>query len=139
MFACRGARIECINNYQGVKYKPKLIIGNGVTLGFYCHIAVINEITLGDNVLLGSRVLITDHSHGRFCKEQQDIPYEKRPLYSKGPIHIEDNVWLGENVCILPNVTIGKGSIIGANSVVTHDIPPYSMAVGAPAKIVKQL
>ena len=59
-----------------------------------------------------------------------------RPLISKGCVVIEDNVWLGDNVCVLPGVTIGKGSVIGANSVVTHSIPPYSIAVGTPAKIV---
>ena len=63
----------------------------------------------------------------------------KRPLHSKGPIIIEDNVWVGENVCILENVRIGKCSIIGANAVVTHDIPPYSIAVGVPAKVIKKI
>lgn len=51
---------------------------------------------------------------------------------------IDDNVWLGELVCIMPGVTVGKGSIVGAHSVVTHDIPPYSIAVGSPAKVIKQ-
>jgi lipopolysaccharide O-acetyltransferase len=51
---------------------------------------------------------------------------------------IEDNVWLGEFVSILPGVTIGKGNIIGANSVVTQDIPPYSIAVGTPARVAKR-
>ncbi|MBL4677498.1 MAG: hypothetical protein JKY70_15040 [Mucilaginibacter sp.] len=53
------------------------------------------------------------------------------------PVIIEDNVWIGETVSVLPGVTIGKGSIIGASAVVTKNIPPYSIAVGNPAKVIK--
>ena len=60
-------------------------------------------------------------------------------MYSKGGIHIEKNVWIGNNVCILSSVNIGKGAIIGANSVVTHDVPPYCVAAGNPARIIKKL
>ena len=59
-----------------------------------------------------------------------------RQLVSKGEVIIEDNVWIGNNVCILGGVRIGMGSIIGANTVVTKDIPPYSIAAGVPAKII---
>ncbi len=67
------------------------------------------------------------------------IPPIKRQLYSKGPVRICRNVWLGEKVTILPNVTVGEGSVIGANSVVTHDIPPYSIAVGNPARVIRSV
>lgn len=53
-------------------------------------------------------------------------------------VSIEDDVWLGYNVTVLPGVTIGKGSVIGAGSVVCSDIPPYSIAVGNPAKVIKR-
>ena len=66
-----------------------------------------------------------------------NIPPIDRPLFSKGNIYIGKNVWVGEKVTVLPGVHIGEGSIIGANSVVTHDIPPYSIAVGIPAKVIK--
>ncbi len=137
--ACPGARIECIRHYEGEVFLPHMVFGDNVVLNYYCHIGCINEIIVGNNVLLGSRVLITDHQHGLFVEDQKDVPWSERPLSSKGPVHIEDNVWLGENVCVMPGVTIGKGSVIGANSVVTHDIPPYSMAVGIPAKVIKTL
>ena len=99
------------------------------------HIGCLNKIVIGDNVMLGSRVLIEDHSHG--TADDIDIPVAKRTLHSKGPIIIEDNVWIGEKVTICPGVHIGDGAIIGANSVVTHDIPDYCVAVGSPAKVVK--
>lgn len=60
-------------------------------------------------------------------------------MYSKGDVSIGKNVWIGEKATILPGVTIGEGSIIGANSVVTKNIPPYSIACGIPAKVIKKL
>ena len=68
-----------------------------------------------------------------------DIAPNYRPLYSKGPVIIEDNVWIGEGAMIMPNIHIGKGSIIAANSVVTSNIPAYSIAAGVPAKVIKSL
>lgn len=52
-------------------------------------------------------------------------------------MRIENNVWIGDNVVVLPGCTIGEGSIVGANAVVTADIPPYSVAVGNPARVIK--
>ena len=60
-----------------------------------------------------------------------------RAPFSKGPVRIDDFVWIGDKVTICPNVTIGKGAIVGANSVVTQDVPSYSVAVGSPVRIIK--
>lgn len=135
--ASPGLRLECLGRYRGQKFSPKLIIGNNVGFGNRCHVGCINEISIGDNVTLGSNILIEDHSHG--TADDIDLPVLDRHLYSKGPIVIENNVWIGDNVSILGNVTIGECSIVGANAVVTHDIPPYSIAVGVPAKVIKTL
>ena len=90
---------------------------------------------------MASRVYISDHSHGSYQMDgvlnAPHIPPNERPIYSE-EINIGDNCWLGEGVCILPGVTIGAGSIIGALSVVNRDIPANSIAVGAPAKVIKQ-
>ena len=85
-------------------------------------------------------MLITDNSHGQntTLAELQMAP-NQRPLYSKGAVHIGNNVWIGQNACIMPGVTIADGAIIAANSVVTHDIPAYSVAAGAPAKVIKHI
>lgn len=132
-----GLRIECIDNYFDQHFKPQLIIGRNVSFNYYCHVGCINRIEIGDNVLIGSHVLITDHSHGKL--ERTDVPFEKRQLLSKGPVVIKNNVWIGENACIMPGVTIGEGSIIAALAVVTHDVPPYSVVAGVPARVVKKL
>lgn len=114
-------------------------IDDGCTIRANCHITAANQIIIGKNLLTGTNVLITDNSHGSFVREQLDIHPEERPLISKGPVTIGNNVWLGNNVCVMPGVTIGDGAIIGANSVVTHDVPTYSMAAGIPAQVIKSV
>ena len=94
-------------------------------------------IKIDSNVLIGSRVLITDHSHGNNEIADLLLPPSQRVLYSKGPVIIEENVWIGDGAAVLPNVTIGKNSIIGANTVITKDVPPNCIVVGNPARIVK--
>lgn len=103
------------------------------------HITSINKIVLGENVLLGKNVLITDNDHGKITFESLSIPPIKRELTSKGPVIIENNVWIGERVSILSGVRIGIGSIIGSGSIVTKDVPPYTIACGNPAKVIKNI
>ena len=117
---------------------PTISIGDYCDIGQFCHITCVNNIQIGNNVLTGRWVTITDNSHGTSEKEQLILPPKKRPIVSKGPVIIEDDVWIGDKVTILPGVKIGRGAIIGANAVVTKDIPPYSIAAGNPAKIIKQ-
>lgn len=131
--------IHVWDKYQGCHtgYNPSLQIGNDVTIADYSYISCINQIVISDGVLFGVNTFICDNFHGN--GERNDlcqIP-SKRKLYSKGPVFIGRNVWLGRNVCIMPNVTIGENSIIGANSVVTKNIPPNSIAVGSPARIIR--
>lgn len=120
-------------------FKPTISIGMNCHIGEYVHISAINKIFIGDNVLTGRYVYISDNSHGQVNIDEAEISPIERPLYSKGEIVIEDNVWIGEHVCILPDVHIGKGAIIGANAVVTHDVPAYCVAGGNPAKIIKKI
>lgn len=119
--------------------KPNLEIGNNVSIGEYSHITCANKITIGDGVLTGRFVLITDNSHGNNTKEVAEIAPLAREINSNGPVRIGANVWIGDKVTILPNVTIGKGCIIAANAVVTKDIPEYSVAAGVPAKVIKTI
>jgi len=115
-------------------------IGTNVQINDNVHIAANKKIVIGNNVLIASKVFITDHDHGNYSGTNQDSPLTKpidRKLNSK-PVYIEDNVWLGEYVSVLAGVTIGKGSIIGAMSVITKDVPEYSIAVGAPARVIKR-
>jgi acetyltransferase-like isoleucine patch superfamily enzyme len=133
-FAHKRLRIEAWDRYLDNIYTPQINIGNNVSINYDCHIAAINKVTIGNNVLIGSRVFITDHFHGSAQAKYLDTIPKERELTTKGPVVIEDNVWIGEGVCIMPNITIGKNAIIGANAVVTHNVPANSYAVGIPAK-----
>ena len=139
-FFCKsGTRLECIDSYSNQSFSPVLNIGNNVSLNYYCHIGVVNQVSIGNDVLIGSRVLIADHSHGNFGEDDKGVPFIRRPLFSKGPIIIEDNVWLCDNSVILGGVIIGTGSVVAANAVVTSNVPPYCIVAGVPAKVVKRL
>lgn len=127
------------DNYENEKFSPQIIIKKGTSIGDYAHITAINKIIIGENVLTGRRILITDNSHGETIRKFLMLPPSKRPLHSKGPVIIENNVWIGEKASILGGVTIGEGAIIGANAVVTKDVPAFGVAVGNPAKTIKIL
>lgn len=117
--------------------KPEITVGDNSRIGDFAHLGAVDFIHIGKNVYTGRYILINDHSHGSPEERFSDIPPFNRKLYSKGGITIEDNVWIGDKVAILSGVTIGKGAIIGANSVVTKDIPAFSIAAGSPARIIK--
>ncbi|MBP5337804.1 MAG: acyltransferase [Prevotella sp.] len=138
-FITPGVQLTAWDSLDGQTYTPSITIGKRCEIRENAHITAINSITIGDNLLTGTNVLITDNSHGQSTREHMSLPYYERPMYSKGPVVIGNNVWLGNNVCVMPGVTIGDGAIIGANSVVTHDVPAYAVAAGVPAKVIKQL
>lgn len=131
----RYCRFEVNGEHAG----KRLIFGNDVNVGDYVSIRCADHITIGNNVLMGSRVLIIDNSHGKYSGKNQDepmIPPNKRKL-STGQIVIEDNVWIGENSVIQQGVTIKKGSVVAANSVVTKNVPSNVIVGGVPAKVIK--
>ena len=132
-----GCRIEAYPETD----KKVLFFGENFQMNDYVHITAMESVKIGNDVLLASKIYISDCSHGSYSGDENDshpdsIPPD-RPLSSK-PVVIEDNVWLGEFVSVLPGVTIGKGSIVGANSVVSKNLPPYVIAVGTPAKPIKK-
>ena len=120
--------------------ESQLIIGDHVMANYRLHIGSAKYIKIGSNTLFGSDCTVMDHSHGGYKGEfhsDPSIPPVKRDLISS-PIVIGNNCWFGDRVFIMPGVTIGDGVVIGAGSIVTKDIPANSMAVGAPAKIIKK-
>lgn len=128
-----------LSNRKASLSEPLITIGNNCIIGQYSHITAVNKVVIGDNLLTGRFVLISDNSHGTFTEEELSIHPASRQVVSKGEVIIGNNVWLGDKVSILPGVHIGDGCIIGANAVVTHDINPYCVVVGNPGKIVKTL
>jgi len=135
----KGIQLTAWDHFQSSDYKPSIIIGDNCIIREYTHISAIGSIQIGDNLLTGNNVLISDNAHGATTPVLLDLPPVLRPLYTKGGITIGNNVWIGSNACILSSVSIGDGAIIAANSVVTHDVPAYAIAAGIPAKIIKQV
>lgn len=131
--------LACWENSDEQFFSPEIVIGDNCWIGEYTQITACNKITIGDGVLTGRYVYIGDNAHGGLSWDEANVPPIKRKLVSKGGIEIGNNVWIADRVSILGGVSIGDNVIIGAGSIVTHDIPSNSIAVGAPAKIIKQL
>lgn len=116
-----------------------LFFGDHCQINDSVHIVAKQKVVLKDNVLLASRVFISDSNHGSYSGEFHSHPYEiaaERKIFTK-PVTIGNNVWIGEGAVILAGVTIGDNSIIGANSVVCKNVEPNSIYVGNPAKLIK--
>lgn len=123
------------DRYGDQRFTPEILIEDGTSIGGACHIVACNHIKIGKKVIIASRCYISDNLH-----EYQDINCsisDNKILVSSG-IDIGDHSWIGENVCIFGPVTIGKHCVVGANSVLMKAIPDYSVAVGAPARVVKR-
>lgn len=132
-----NCRIEVFGDRDD--HNTKLLIGKNVHIGDNVHIAVAEQVNIGDNCLFASKIFISDLDHGTYSGVDPSLPTSdpNNRAITFAPVSIGKNVWLGENVCVLKGVSIGDGSIVGANSVVTKSIPAQSIAVGIPARVIK--
>lgn len=122
----------------GGDFHPEINIGENCCFGAWNHITAINRIQIGNNLLTGKWMTITDNSHGETDFNTLKTSPIMRLVTSKGPVTIGNDVWIGDKATILPGVTIGDGAVIAANAVVTKDVPAYCVVGGNPAKIIKQ-
>src|SRR4051812_2796954 len=112
----------------------RIRIGGGSFLNLGVMVAAMELVEIGAHCMFANGCFVTDADH-RFDDPVKPVPWQGfRP---KGPTRIGDNVWCGANVVITGGVTIGERCVIGANSVVTRDLPPRSVAVGAPARVIR--
>ena len=116
------------------EHKRTLTIDDGTTIGHFAHIIALHNVVIGKNVLIADKVFVSDCTHKY---EDIDIPVIHQGVDMLSNVVIGDGSWIGENVCI-QGCKIGKHCVVGSNSVVTKDVPDYSVAVGAPAKVVKR-
>lgn len=114
----------------------RIDIGSGTFLNLGVMIASLEHVGIGDHCMLANGCVVTDSDH---AVGDPDVPVTQQGFVSRGPTSIGDDCWLGANVVVTSGVTIGERCVIGAGSVVTHDIPPWSVAVGAPARVVRSL
>jgi acetyltransferase-like isoleucine patch superfamily enzyme len=141
-----------------------LRLGNGCHIGRYVEIGPSGNIEVGDNTSIQDRsILVGDVSLGRYCILSLNVLmtsgvhyYERWPhllirdqdsivladpiqaAQHSQPITVEEDCWIGMNAVIMPGVTVGRGCVVGSNAVVTGNLPPYSVAAGVPAKVIKQ-
>lgn len=114
-------------------YGFNIEVGKNLFANYNCTIIDVAKVTIGDNCMLAPNVAIYTAGHPIH-------PDTRRSLYEYGkPVVIGDNVWIGGNAVILPGVTIGSNCVIGAGSVVTHDIPPWTVSAGNPCRVIRSI
>jgi len=136
--------------------EPAVIVGDNVIISNGCVIqAKTGLLEIGDNcdigahtlissiggIILAPSVLIAGHCYiggGRYHQDDKTTPIMDQGIYSRGPISIGEGAWIGASATILDGVSIGQGAVIGAGSLVTANIPDYSIAVGIPARVVAE-
>jgi galactoside O-acetyltransferase len=133
-----GENVGILRNcYLDAGNNGKIEIGNrvGMNSGTLVDAADFGVITIGNDVLLGPNVVIRASNH-RY--KERAVPINLQG-HNAGKILIQDDVWIGAGCVILPDVTIGKGAVVGAGAVVTKDVPPYALAGGVPARVIKDI
>jgi lipopolysaccharide O-acetyltransferase len=137
----KGLWLQAVTAHERpARHRMRIVIGNNVSISLWGHIAAADSIEIGDDVLIGSRVVVIDHDHGSYgagLHSSPDMPPRLRPLRAS-PIRIGSNVWIGDGVSVLSGANIGDGCVIGANAVVVGEIPPFTVAVGVPARPIKR-
>jgi len=116
--------------------EARVRIGGGSFLNLGVMVAAVELIEIGEHCMLANGCFVTDGNH-RFDDPGTPVPWQG--FTTKGPTRVGDNVWCGANVVITSGVTVGERCVIGANSVVTEDLPAFSIAAGAPAKVLKRI
>jgi acetyltransferase-like isoleucine patch superfamily enzyme len=128
------ARIQGISSYMGDTFNPHIKIGENVSIQQNLHLTCANSIVIGKNTAIAANVTITDIHHPY---DDVSMPIERQKLVVK-EVEIGKDCKIYNNAVILPGVHIGKHVTIGANSVVANDIPSFTVAVGSPAKVIRQ-
>lgn len=113
----------------------RIVIGAHASIGMGATVSAAQQVVIGENVLLARNVYISDHRH---AYENPDMPIVSQGIAGIAPVSIGRDTWLGQNVVVLPGVAIGEHCVVGANSVVTSSIPDFSVAVGAPARVIRR-
>ena len=125
-----GARLEVVGPDNG---KARLFIGDGASAQYDFHCAAACSVTIGEKVLIAGRVYITDHDH-KF-DDPELCAAECGRLYA-APVVVGQGAWLCEGCVILKGVTIGERAVVAANAVVTHDVEPWTIVGGVPARVI---
>lgn len=116
--------------------EARVQIGDGTFLNIGVMVASQSLVEIGEHCMLANNCFVTDANH-RFDDPERPVPWQG--FSSKGPTRIGDNTWLGANVVVTSGVTIGERCVVGSNSVVTEDVPAFSIAAGVPARVLRTI
>jgi len=131
----RNSRLMMFSGYKGGRYSPGIIIGSNITIGNRFTALSAAPITIGDDCLLASDILIASENHG--TDPEKYTSYADNPL-DAAPVTIGKGCWIGEKAIILPGVNLGDKCIVAAGAVVNKSFPAYTIVAGMPAKAIKQ-
>jgi acetyltransferase-like isoleucine patch superfamily enzyme len=131
----RNAFLSVIEEHNGRRHDPHLRIGDGTNFGHSLWVSCVGDIEIGDEVLAGHNILITDTFHEFF---DPDVSIVRQPMAEPESVKIGSGSHLGPNVAVLAGVTIGERAFIAAGAVVTADIPDNAVAVGNPARVIRR-
>lgn len=134
VFIWNNARIEGVVERSNRNFTPEIIFEDNVSIQQNLHLTCATRVCIGKNTAVAANVTITDINH---AYEDVMLPIEQQRIETK-PVAIGEDCKIYNNAVILPGTNIGKHCVIGANAVVTRDIPDYSVAVGVPARVIKQ-
>lgn len=129
--------IEAVQEYQSIRYQPKITIADDCCIGGHCQITAVESVRLGPGCLLSEQVFISDHTHDTFAPSSR--PLSEQPLRALGPVEIGPRCFIGIRAVIMPGVRLGEGCVVGANSVVTRSFPAGTVLAGAPARAIRTL
>jgi acetyltransferase-like isoleucine patch superfamily enzyme len=116
--------------------QARLTLGDGTAASGHVVLAAAHSVTIGRRVLMARGVYIADHGH---AFDDLSLPVIEQGLAHVAAVEIADGAWLGENVVVCPGVRVGRNAVVGANSVVTRDVPDGCVAVGAPARVIREI
>jgi len=116
-------------------FAPDIVLKRGCFINSGARISCARRVVVGADTMIAVGCFIADNNH---AYADPDRSVKAQPLQTPGEVVIGDDCWLGANVCVVGNVHIGRHCVVGANSVVTGDLPEYSVAVGAPARVVRR-
>jgi acetyltransferase-like isoleucine patch superfamily enzyme len=119
-----------VEPYSRLIGSPEISVGDDFYMNVGCHL--LGEITIGESVMLGPKVIVWTRDHG-----SETATRMKAQPHVSAPVVIGDDVWIGAGAIILKGVTIGRGAVVGAGSVVAKDVPAFAVVVGNPARVVK--
>jgi acetyltransferase-like isoleucine patch superfamily enzyme len=135
VFIVENSFFAVSKTFKDQKFTPKVKIGNNVRIGSNFFLSSIDNITIQDDVIISDRVFVSDHAHQY---ENINIPIIEQPLQAGGSVLIKAGSFVGVNAVIMPGVVIGRNSVVGASSVVTKNVPDFTVVGGIPAKIIKK-